>query len=399
VTDRDRFDRLATVVAECQDRERGRSFATLSQRRARFIDAVRHPPPRQRWPRVATGKVLAAAALVVVFLFVFLRPAEEISFTVDAGPGMERQWIMASTEPVDVSFSEGSSLVLAAHSKARVEPNPDGVQIVLESGSVALRLRRESQIHWQVDAGPFVTRVTGTRFTVEWDPHDRTFRTAVTEGRASVEGPMWISTQVVTAGQSIEAVLPRPTVTAIREEPPQSAPPTMDTVADEPPPPTPEPRSSKKAGWETLAANGEHRAALAAAEAAGFERLCGRLDANGLLRLADAARYARSAPRATQALESLRKRFAGTRQATMAAYTLGLVWFDLQRDYGKAARSFRTYLDEQPGGALGEEAMGRLIEAYQRGGRRRRAREVAEDYLARFPRGAHAGLANELLTP
>jgi len=43
------------------------------------------------------------------------------------------------------------------------------------------------------------------------------------------------------------------------------------------------------------------------------------------------------------------------------------------------------------------EATGRLLESLQRSGQKGRAHNVAEQYLAKYPRGAQAALAQQLL--
>jgi outer membrane protein assembly factor BamD (BamD/ComL family) len=72
----------------------------------------------------------------------------------------------------------------------------------------------------------------------------------------------------------------------------------------------------------------------------------------------------------------------------MAAFLLG------RASHGAtAARWFETYLEEQPGGNLAREALGRLIEAYQASGSKEAAVRTARQYLKRYPTGPHAELA------
>ncbi|MFT3772482.1 MAG: hypothetical protein QM820_44375 [Minicystis sp.] len=76
---------------------------------------------------------------------------------------------------------------------------------------------------------------------------------------------------------------------------------------------------------------------------------------------------------------------------------LGKIAADQQGAAGEAVRWFETYLSEEPGGALAEQALGRILEL--RKGEGDAARAVAERYLARYPNGAHAALARSLISP
>jgi hypothetical protein len=58
---------------------------------------------------------------------------------------------------------------------------------------------------------------------------------------------------------------------------------------------------------------------------------------------------------------------------------------------------YERYLAEKPGGAFAAEASGRRLVSLVRLGRTDAARSAAESYLKRFPRGAHATYARELL--
>jgi TolA-binding protein len=149
-------------------------------------------------------------------------------------------------------------------------------------------------------------------------------------------------------------------------------------------------------GWKKLAEEGRYEEAVQAAEAVGFPALCGKLGPADLLRLAEVARFAGRPARAEQALVALRKRYARGRHAAIAAYTLGRTAFDQQAEYGKAARWFEVYIEEQPAGPLAREALGRLMEARQRAGLKEQARSAAREYLQRYPRGPHADIASRL---
>jgi TolA-binding protein len=150
-------------------------------------------------------------------------------------------------------------------------------------------------------------------------------------------------------------------------------------------------------GWRQLALRGSYREALAEAEASGFPGLCAALPPGDLLMLADAARFAGRGDRARQALLALRERFASGPERAMATFALGRMAADDQRDHLAAAHWFEATLEEQSGGDLARESLGRLVESLERGGDHPAARRRAQSYLARFPGGPHAKLAYDVL--
>jgi TolA-binding protein len=149
--------------------------------------------------------------------------------------------------------------------------------------------------------------------------------------------------------------------------------------------------------WESLAKRGRYQQALAAAEQVGIDELTSTLGAEKLLRLADVARIGGKPSLAQRILFGLRKRFPGTSSAGLAAYTLGVTAFDQKRSFPEAAGWFSTYLSEQPGGPLSQEALGRLAEALQRSGQTESARNAATRYLKAYPEGPHRELARRVL--
>jgi hypothetical protein len=92
-----------------------------------------------------------------------------------------------------------------------------------------------------------------------------------------------------------------------------------------------------------------------------------------------------------EVLHALRAR--GVRGNT--AFLLGKIAADQQGAPSQAVTWFETYLQEVPGGALAEEALGRLMQLQQRSNPAA-ASALAKRYLARYPKGAYAGLAKSL---
>jgi ferric-dicitrate binding protein FerR (iron transport regulator) len=372
----------------------------------------RRPKPR----RLATWMLaapLAAAALVVLWLS-WPRSPEPLSFTIGAGQrGHAGTFVAAPADrELPLRFADGTRFALSAGSSARVASlDSQGAHLVVEKGRVVAAVVHRADSRWRVDVGPFQVAVVGTRFDVSWDAAARVLELKLDEGAVRVSGGLLSGALEVRAGQRLRAFADDARVELSGGEGAEGSPRAQARADEESlgrvvtperaPSAASAPGSAPVLGagagspaWRPLAAAGKFREALAAAEQAGFEAECRRASGADLLALGDAARLSGSAPRAEQAYTAARAKLAG---GGRASYGLGLVAFDQRGDFLRAARYFEAYLREQPGGSLRAEATGRLMEAWQRAGRLSDARRVAEQYLARYPKGPQAARARQLL--
>jgi len=159
------------------------------------------------------------------------------------------------------------------------------------------------------------------------------------------------------------------------------------------------PRPPALPAWRRLAASGEHAAALAAVERAGLAAVLERADAESLEQLAHSARLANAAEPARRALQALRRRFPRDARARMAAFLLGRVALEQEKDPDAAASWFSVYLQEQPSGPLIEEARGRILELRRHQGDPAAVQAAARAYIEHHPEGSRARLARALLDP
>jgi transmembrane sensor len=400
----------------------------------RFLGAAEGPRPasiRRASVSVFAGGALAAAAAVLLLWHSWSEPTV-LSFTVgeNHAPGVAEQWIAASARPTTlIRFSDGSRVSLKRGSRARVAAlTAGGARLILESGRARVKVVHREGTSWQIDAGPFEVRVTGTAFMVDWSGEEQVFKLAMGEGSVLVDGPVLNRGSTLRKGQTLHVSVLESTAIVYGPDgsrqrraggvPVKTDKPVVSKSAGrdkreirgvEPARPEGERVGGRPAGaaasssiragggrWAALADEGRYEEALQAADAEGFTPLCEKLGPADLLRLAEVARFAGRPGRAEQALVSLRQRFARGRHAAIAAYTLGRTAFDQQAEYGKAARWFETYIEEQPAGPLAREALGRLMEARQRAGQEEKARSAARDYLRRYPGGPHADIAARL---
>lgn len=415
--------------------------------------AVPHPLVLQPRPRLRRATALlsfgavAGAAAAAAFVLWSGR-AEPLSFNVAGAPGAGRAGDVVAadaTAPRPVSFSDGSSIVVASNAALRIVALDDrGATAKLERGSAEVAIFHAERTRWQLDAGPFRVFVTGTSFALGWQPGRAAMSLRMREGSVEVDGPGLPGRVVVRGGQSlvaradtatwrigpagaaddglVEAAMNQGSSEATAQQEVDLKPPSADGEASGPRPPQgaalrvksaiavrrrgagrgegPAAGQASPAGaarWRPLAVAGRYREAveLASAEAggAGFEAACGALGADDLLLLGDAARLAKDARRAEQAYQAARRRFPGLDRP---AFALGLVAFELKRDFPGAARWFERYLADHPRGALADEAAGRTLEAWHRSGRTAEARRAAVLYLERAAAGPYSALAREL---
>jgi hypothetical protein len=381
-------------MAAAQDAQLRQEFGVAQQKAL----LRQHLERRQgRRPQIRLGLVGATlAAAAAIFAFAWPRP---MTFAVgDTRIRGEIGAAVAATEssPTDLTFSDGSFLALGARGRARVTSvDEHGAAILVERGHADVSIVPRKNGSWRVDAGPFEIHVKGTRFSFDWDPSQERLDFRLHHGAVSITAACLPGGRELVAGQSLQASC-RTAVAAAAASSASSTPsaPTPAAEAPSSAPVTAAPSSAATTpSWRQLASQQDYRGALGAAVRLGFEDECRRASAADLLLLGDAARLAGDPARAVTAYEAARRKHSGSDRS---AFALGLVEFDQRRHYARAAEWFATYLREQPGGPLAEEAQGRLMDAWQRAGSAAQARSVAEAYLLRHPRGQYADLARRL---
>jgi len=410
-----KLDVLLRRVAHEQDLERAQGG--LPERLAlRFRDARR--PAARKLPRL----LALAAALALAGLFLgarALRQPSPLSVSIgdsNAAP-LVGAWLGAEANPLPLDFSDGSRFELSPKSRARVRELGASARVELASGSLRVRVVPKRSAAWHIDAGPFGVRITGTRFTVSYEPAQQVLELAMDEGEVELSGCVFGEGRKLAVGQRVRASCrdkqldvgyrdvaapsapAAPAPDTARDAPPRSAPedappevasPAANTAAVTAPAPA-------KGAWLQLARAGQYGDAYQELTRLGFDAECNRASSAELGLIADVSRRARAPRKAEQALLALRRRFPGGADAAIAAFTLGRLEFDEFRGYTRAADWFRTYLREQPNGAMAREALGRLLEAAYRAGDAAGARSLSERYLREYPSGPHAELATRLV--
>jgi len=409
---------FGAAVAAAQDRE---ATGAVDEARVRLFESA--PSARPAWRMRWLAAALALGALVFAVAWGTRGPeTTNLSFSVAGAPGTPESWLtVPDGASSSMSFSDGTQMWLSAGTRARVGAlGSHGAEVHIERGGAHVAVVHRDETAWRFEAGPYDVFVTGTEFSVSWDPTQERFRIQMVEGSVEVAGPRIDGRRVLVAGQSLD----------LRATPPQAAAEPVATksapVADASPaalaPDTPDSTPATEAklkvspdartstneadgsaneadgsaneadgsaneadGWRALASAGKYPEAYAAAAPA-FDSILQSASASDLMVLADVARYAGQETRSRQAYRTLRSRFPGTSQAARAAFALGRS--------GDGAKWFSLYLRESPDGPLAREALGRLLES-QRG--QASGEATARRYLARYPDGPHALLARSIV--
>ena len=391
-----RFERLGQRLRDDLARHQsGPSEARVRRQLLARRDLGKTP---RRWGLWALPAVAAMVALFAVFSWTRVAEAP-LEFWVEDRSGQVDEWVTARDAEQSLRFSDGSSVVVGPRTTTRVmQVTPDGARLTLERGRLDAHVVHREASRWQVAAGPFSVRVTGTRFRVNWDPQAELLAVTVSEGRVEVTGGGHPKHEL-TAGSGLELHVggapPLAAPSAEAEAAPDRA--TSEGARDEDEliRSRKEP-AERKPDFRELSTSGRYREALAAVEQLGFAAECERLGARDLLTLGSTARLAGRAERASEAYTAVQRRFPSSAEAAISAFSLGRLASDAGRT-GDAIGWFKRYLAAQPGGQLAREAAGRLIELFQKSGDSAQARSMAESYLKQHPTGPHAALARSVL--
>jgi TolA-binding protein len=431
-----RFEKLGAEVARVQDETLADGTRRAAVRRRLLLGESRSSPPRSsRWePTLAWAGAMAAVVLAVVVLWPSV--PEPIAYRVEGEAEsrlLDREIAAPNDGARSIAFTDGSAVRLSPSARARVRQlRIEGATLVLDRGEATVSVQHRDTTKWSVEAGPFLVRVTGTRFRVGWQPEAESFELEVFEGEVRVRGPS-LPERTVRRGQEVRqnpaaTVEPKPEPPQVEEpirertalpEPhprkqtgtvtpagaPSYEPPAVPTPSEaeapestrpeQDPEASAKPSSAEPPSWKTLLDRRDYSALLTELGPEQLEQAIWQADAAQLLDLGAAARELGDA-RAGSIYTAVRSRFSGTDAAADAAFLLGRMQFH-SGAHRSSATWFETYLRERPDGRLAREAAGRLVEAYQHAGDTDRAHEAAEQYLRRYPNGPHAGLARSVL--
>lgn len=430
---------MKDVSRAVQTDARRRNLLPEIQARLERLDVQSQQAQRAHgtWRLSLVGAALCAAGIAIFVL----RPSA-ISFAVDgAGAGrtgaVGERLAASDSAPLAMRFSDGSQVTLPPKAQAHVDAlDAHGATVAIEEGTVEVSVVHRARTHWEIRAGRYHIRVTGTRFAAGWDRSTDSLTVTMHEGSVEVTGPGMKAPARVVTGQRLRAkdvtgdeqptvVVEDATVAARVPEPVEAeaeAPvvaepaPEVEAVAEKTTAPAREierrggahtrrapvvvPTSKlalADAEWRSLEARGRFKDALAAAIRDGFDDGCLRLPADDVVKLGETARLAGDFRRAEYAYQAVNRRFTSATPPT-AVYALGKIAFDQHRDYAAAAKWFGLYVKRFPDGKLISEASGLLLVSRIKAGDNAGARDAAESYLRSFKDGPYAKLARDTVS-
>jgi hypothetical protein len=373
--------------------------------RERLLHALAARRSSQRWQvALAAAALLAFGGVAIARLW---QPAAIAYHVSGSALQIEGDWLGVAADRGAglLRFSEGTEIELGPGSKSRVaEVTPNGARVVLGSGVLRARVVHRPRTRWLVGAGPYSIHVIGTAFDVDWSAQGGRLEVRLHSGSVIVRGPSLHEGIRVAAGQRLVAHAHTGNAELSALSPPKIA--AAPAVATEPasaPAPVTVPERREAAApahpapsWSDLLTSGNFRGVLALAQARGIDATLRRGSLPDLVALSDAARYAGDRALSRRGLLAQRERFGSSAEAHAAAFVLGRMADD-DGAQAEALRWYDGYLQQSPRGAFAAEALGRKLVVVVRSGDTAAARTVAKLYLQRFPRGAHADYARELL--
>jgi len=439
---------LEKLLAEAREAPPPLDKERLVRQRSRLVEASarwshRSLRDRSPWLWGVVGATVAALAGLVWFTRIHGTDPQANQDSTD-GAAAQEVWWSAVAVPTQHIVDGRGELSLVSGASAHLSQQGARVNVSLERGEVSSRVVPHRGTAWAVQAGAYSVQAVGTQFRVRHEPTRGRLDVTVEEGTVRVAGGALGSSDVLLhAGQALHvdgsmvaidrraptgvvgkvdstnggdelgskadaeedsiegpdrspAMIrqPKPSeATASNQSTALSGESTSPTVVTTPSqaivaPPT---------DWKTHHSQGDHKAALEAVVKQGFDEALRQASCSDLSKLADTTRLAGDEARSTAALNNSRSRCTGTVDGARSAFLLGRQ-LDASRP-AEAAVWYRAYLNEAPGGAFAEQALGRQMAVQERSGQRAKAQAGARVYLRKYPKGLYAELAQRLLEP
>jgi transmembrane sensor len=317
---------------------------------------------RGRLERQGVLALAAAACLLGAFA---LWPASPREVARPSGPSESRS----------LRFADGSAVeLLDASSEVEVTSvAPERVEVALSRGRAHFSVTSDPKRQFVVHAAHVTIVVLGSAFSVVREP----LRVYVSVERGLVQVGSGSEQRVLSSDEAAWFVAP-------------SAAPLPRATALEPEVTPAEPEhggSPAAAARARFLEHSRHRQYARAMEVIRQRPSVVHDTAEDLMLAADAARLSGDAAAAVPYLKRVAERHGRDSRAPLAAFTLGrILLFDLNRP-AEAREAYALTRKLSAQGALAEDALAREVEAALRAGQNAAARQLADEYLERYPSG------------
>lgn len=360
----DLLERLATAREHAKPEPAGEDGLRKQWRR---LEARRRRVRSQRALAVAAVALLAVGAVAL-----WPKPeAQTVAETPVAPAPVE--------DDADLRFAEGSGVHFLTDDTHVIpeEVTEDRIHLSLQRGAARFDVTSGLSREFVVTIDDAEVAVVGTRFVVRRLAEEQV-RIEVEEGRVRVRTPMAdgeYSENVLSAGEAFETRTKAPELPEAPAE--AAAQPTEPSESAERTRARPRPSST----WRALAEEGRFDEAYRALLQEDDLR---NSDVGDLLLAADAARLSGHRDEAVNFLREVMQHPEDPR-TSLGAFTLGRVLLRVRPSEAAEAFGFARRLD--PDSSLAQDALAREVEAWYLAGRPGRARELAEEYVSRWPDG------------
>ncbi len=346
-------------------------------RTARTLEGIAGRRAKRRARATAIGSACALSAIGLAMALSSAFPAAKAPADADAPPPWRKALEFADGSRAYVR--DDKSQVVVARAETAV------TEVALARGRARFVITPNPTRRFRVAAGPVEVEVLGTVFEV-----DRTVdgtRVEVERGRVAVVWPGG-RTELGAGDGQLFANSIDPQAAAPEPEPQPSG--SADTTSDadesaERAAPAPRsPRASGAQNWRQHAEQGDFSRAFALLTK---ERARVADDVEELLLAADSARLSGHAAQSLPYLRKVVDMHDRDPRAPLAAFTLGSV---LMHQLGRPREAEAAYARARalaPAGSLAQDALARQVEAAHRAGDTARARELARQYIERYPEG------------
>jgi tetratricopeptide (TPR) repeat protein len=328
------------------------------------------PAARSRW---RAGLALASAgALAATAALVWVASTREPALPVGA-------LVESAETKVSVQLEDGSRVELSPRAQLRLLKNAKReVRLELRGGKARFAVAHDRSRPFEVEAGSAEIRVVGTRFELGRSPEagGERIEVSVSEGVVEVRRSGEREVRTLRAGERWSALVRSP------------APAVRKPAEPEPEPSAALDPTEVEASAELSASEGDDEAAERSPGARGSaarDRAAARV-----FERANLARRAGRMRDAADAYAELLARYPRDRRAGLSAFELGRIRMDALADPRGAIAALERAAAAGDAASFHEDALARMVVAYDAEGRREACRKARERYLGRYPTGVHA---------